>query len=102
MKPWLTSLTSLLLLALSLAPLTAQELTTGTITGKVTDLAGRPIAGAIVIVVSESGTRTATTDANGGDLAPVLPPLPDPPRAPAPRPGSPPLHGERYGPPRPL
>jgi len=74
MKPLLTCLTSLLLLALSLAPLTAQELTTGTITGKVTDLAGRPIAGAIVIVVSEAGTRTAATDANGGYIVPFLRP----------------------------
>jgi len=62
MKP---SVTCLLLVLLSATPAVAQELTTGTIAGKVTDPAGSPIAGAVVIVVSESGTRPATTDANG-------------------------------------
>src|SRR5437899_8628647 len=74
MKPLLTCLTSLLLVGLSIDLVTAQELTTGTITGKVTDLAGRPITGAVVIVVSESGTRTASTDANGGYIVPFLRP----------------------------
>src|SRR6266571_3672049 len=71
MKP---SVTCLLLVLLSATPAVAQELTTGTIAGKVTDPAGSPIAGAVVIVVSESGTRTATTDANGNYILPFLRP----------------------------
>src|SRR3989449_4847618 len=74
MKSFSTCLLVLVFLALTLSPAAAQELTTGTIAGQVTDLAGRPIAGAIVIVVSESGTRTATTDANGGYIVPFLRP----------------------------
>src|ERR1051325_4211155 len=64
----------LLLLVVSLAPAAAQELTTGTITGKVTDPTGRPISAALVIVVSEAGTRTASTDAGGVYIVPFLRP----------------------------
>src|SRR2546422_9700218 len=71
MKP---SVTCLLLVLLSATPAVAQELTTGTIAGKVTDPAGSPIAGAVVIVVSEAGTRTATTDVNGSYILPFLRP----------------------------
>ncbi len=74
MKSFSTCLLVLVFLALSLVPAAAQELTTGTITGQVTDLVGRPIAEAVVIVVSESGTRTATTDANGRYIVPFLRP----------------------------
>src|SRR4029077_11146243 len=74
MKWFSTCLLILVFLVLSHAPVTAQELTTGTITGQVTDLAARPIAGAVVIVVSESGTRTAASDANGRYIVPFLRP----------------------------
>src|SRR5437867_2445779 len=50
----------------------AQELTSGTLAGKVTDPAGRPIAGATVIVVSQFGTKIAETDAGGAYILPFL------------------------------
>src|SRR5437867_12517940 len=74
MKSFSTCLLVLVFLAFSPAPAAAQEVTTGTITGQVTDLVGRPIAEAVVIVVSESGTRTTTTDANGRYIVPFLRP----------------------------
>ena len=52
----------------------AQEVTTGTITGKVTDPTGRGIPGAVVIATSASGTRTADTDASGSYILPFLRP----------------------------
>ena len=52
----------------------AQEVTTGTITGKVTDPTGRGIPGAVVIATSASGTRTADTDAGGSYILPFLRP----------------------------
>src|SRR5260221_735635 len=52
----------------------AQEVTSGTIAGLVKDPAGKPIAGAIVIATSESGTRTAETDVNGNYIVPFLRP----------------------------
>ena len=52
----------------------AQEITTGTITGKVTDPTGKGIAGAVVIATSSSGTRTADTDAGGSYIIPFLRP----------------------------
>ena len=52
----------LLLFTLSLVPAAAQELTTGTIAGKVTDPTGRAIAGAVLIlagiVLAELKPRT--------------------------------------------
>ncbi|HYV17431.1 MAG TPA: TonB-dependent receptor, partial [Verrucomicrobiae bacterium] len=51
-----------------------QETTSGTITGKVTDPSGKPIAGTIIIAQSDSGPRTATTDADGNYVLPFLRP----------------------------
>ena len=61
-------------LALLAAPASAQELTSGTIAGKVSDPAGKPIAGALIIATSQSGTRTAETDASGDFILPFLRP----------------------------
>src|SRR6266849_1426638 len=55
-------------------PAIAQELTSGTLAGKVSDPAGKGIAGAVVIVTSQSGTRTSETDANGNYIVPFLRP----------------------------
>ncbi|HEV8199712.1 MAG TPA: TonB-dependent receptor [Candidatus Polarisedimenticolia bacterium] len=51
-----------------------QETTSGTISGRVTDPTGKPIAGAIIIAQSDSGPRTATTDADGNYVLPFLRP----------------------------
>ncbi len=59
---------------LLVSPTTAQEVTSGTIVGTVKDPAGKPIAGAVVITTSESGTRTAETDVNGNFIVPFLRP----------------------------
>ena len=52
----------------------AQELTSGTLAGRVTDPSGRPIPGAAVIANCEFGTRTAESDENGQFLLPFLRP----------------------------
>ncbi len=70
-----TACLALLVAALgTLAPVGAQELTTGTIDGKVADPTGRAIAGAVIIATSQFGTRTAETDANGAFILPFLRP----------------------------
>ena len=78
MKSRSIGLTIVLSLVLSLLfaiqPVPAQELTTGTLTGRVTDPTGRPIPEAVVIVVSTAGTRSASTDANGQYIVPFLRP----------------------------
>jgi hypothetical protein len=51
-----------------------QETTSGTISGRVTDPTGKPIAGAIIIAQSDTGPRTATTDADGNYVLPFLRP----------------------------
>jgi outer membrane receptor for ferrienterochelin and colicin len=56
------------------SPAYAQELTSGTIAGKVTDPAGKPIPGAVIIATSQHGTRTAEADANGNYVLPFLRP----------------------------
>jgi hypothetical protein len=55
-------------------PTAAQELTTGTIAGKVSDPSGKPIAGATIIATSQFGTRTAESDASGNFILPFLKP----------------------------
>jgi hypothetical protein len=60
--------------ALSIAPAAAQELTSGTMAGRVVDPAGKPIEGASVIATCEFGTRTAETDEDGNFLLPFLRP----------------------------
>jgi hypothetical protein len=52
----------------------AQELTSGTISGKVVDPAGNSIPGALVIATSRFGTRTAQSDAEGDFILPFLRP----------------------------
>jgi len=59
---------------LCVAPATAQELTSGTLAGRVVDPAGQPVAGATVIATCEIGTRTAETDEVGQFLIPFLRP----------------------------
>jgi outer membrane receptor protein involved in Fe transport len=62
-----------LLLALA-APASAQESTTGSIGGRVTDQQGLPLPGVNVSVNSERGDRTAVTDAEGRFFVPFLTP----------------------------
>src|SRR6266571_8024735 len=64
----------LLLVLATVTPALAQELTTGTISGKVSDPTGRGIPGAVIIASSQFGTRTAETDANGAYILPFLRP----------------------------
>ncbi|HKB07794.1 MAG TPA: carboxypeptidase regulatory-like domain-containing protein, partial [Candidatus Polarisedimenticolia bacterium] len=52
----------------------AQETTTGTITGNVTDPTGRGIPGAVVIATSGTGTQVAESDAKGHYVLPFLRP----------------------------
>ncbi len=65
---------ALLLLLATVTPVLAQELTTGTIAGKVVDPTGRGIPGAVIIATSQFGTRTAETDAGGSYILPFLRP----------------------------
>ena len=53
----------------------AQDYTSGTLTGRVMDSAGAPVAGATVTVRSQQTgvTQNSTTDANGGFRAPLIP-----------------------------
>jgi carboxypeptidase family protein len=75
MQKSVLSFSALLCVLLAMvAPLPAQELTTGTIAGKVVDPTGRGIAGAVIIATSQFGTRTAETDAAGGYILPFLRP----------------------------
>ena len=64
----------LCVLLATVTPILAQELTTGTIAGKVVDPTGRGIPGAVIIATSQFGTRTAETDAGGGYILPFLRP----------------------------
>jgi outer membrane receptor protein involved in Fe transport len=52
----------------------AQETTTGSIAGRVTDAQNLPIPGATVTVISPQGDRTFTTDSDGRFFAPFLTP----------------------------
>jgi hypothetical protein len=67
-------LPAVLAAALIATPVMSQELTSGTMAGKVTDAAGKPIAGASVITTCDLGTRTADTDDNGQFILPFLHP----------------------------
>src|SRR5205809_7946487 len=66
--------TLLLLVLATVTPALAQELTTGTISGKVSDPTGRGIPGAVIIATSQFGTRTAGTDVNGAFILSYLRP----------------------------
>src|SRR5207247_1353246 len=74
----------LCVLLATVTPILAQELTTGTIAGKVVDPTGRGIPGAVIIATSQFGTRTAETDAGGGYILPFLRPATSTLRAAAP------------------
>ena len=52
----------------------AQELTTGTLVGRVTDPGGGPIAEVLIFAISEAGMKTTKTDANGNYVLPFLRP----------------------------
>jgi hypothetical protein len=67
----LASLSAIVLLG---TPAFAQETTTGTITGNVTDPTGRGIPGAVVIATSGTGTQVAESDAKGHYVLPFLRP----------------------------
>ncbi len=56
------------------APARAQEITTGSLAGVVHDEQGAVVPGASVTLVSEHGTRTLVTDAQGRFFAPFLKP----------------------------
>ncbi len=68
---WLSILLALLLVA---GPAMAQELTSGTIAGRVIDPTGHPIPGVSVIATCDFGTRTGETDDNGQFILPFLRP----------------------------
>jgi hypothetical protein len=55
-------------------PLSAQELTSGTIAGRVVDPGGHPVGGAAVIATCDFGSRAGETDDNGQFLLPFLRP----------------------------
>src|SRR5437867_11121138 len=84
MRSGITCLALLLALLVTVTPAPAQELTTGTLAGKVADPTGRAIAGAVIIATSQFGTRTAETDVNGSYILPFLRPSTYPVRAEAP------------------
>src|SRR5262245_10144698 len=67
-------LASLSAIVLFGTPAFAQETTTGTITGNVTDPTGRGIPGAVVIATSGTGTQVAESDAKGHYVLPFLRP----------------------------
>ena len=74
MRVWVASVALTISALFVPAFLYGQETTSGTITGKVTDPSGKPIAGAIIIAQSDAGPRTATTDAEGNYVLPFLRP----------------------------
>ena len=65
---------ALLLLLASVGFAAAQETTSGSITGEVTDAQGAPVPGATVTVTSDQGSKTFVTDAEGRFFAPYLTP----------------------------
>jgi hypothetical protein len=65
---------TLLLLLASFGLATAQETTSGSITGEVIDAQGAPVPGATVTVTSEQGTKSTVTDAAGRFFMPYLTP----------------------------
>ena len=65
---------TLLLLLASFGLATAQESTSGSITGEVIDAQGAPVPGATVTVTSEQGSKSTVTDAEGRFFLPYLTP----------------------------
>jgi len=60
--------------AIHAMPALAQEVTTGTIHGTVTDEKGKPIADAVITAISAQGARKAVSDHNGYFILPFLTP----------------------------
>jgi len=65
---------ALLLLLASFGIASAQETTSGSLTGEVTDAQGAPVPGATVTVTSGQGSKTTVTDAEGRFFVPYLTP----------------------------
>ena len=65
---------ALLLVVASFGIASAQETTSGTLTGTVIDAQGAPVPGATVTVTSPQGPKMFVTDANGRFFAPYLTP----------------------------
>ena len=72
MKRWLSVFP--LLLVLTAQAVAAQETTTGSLAGRVTDAQGLAVPGALVTIVSPQGDRSVTTDTDGRFLASFLTP----------------------------
>src|SRR3982750_1953597 len=71
MKQLIRAITAALCLTTAVA---AQEVTTGSIGGAVTDPQGLPLPGVTVTVTSPQGPRTLVTDSEGRFFAPFLTP----------------------------
>ena len=65
---------ALLLVVASFGLASAQETTSGTITGQVVDAQGAPVPGATVTITSPQGPKTFVTDSSGRFFAPYLSP----------------------------
>ena len=65
---------ALLLLLASFGIASAQESTSGSLTGEVTDAQGAPVPGATVTVTSGQGSKSTVTDAEGRFFVPYLTP----------------------------
>jgi hypothetical protein len=65
---------ALLLVVASFGLASAQETTSGSITGQVVDAQGAPVPGATVTITSTQGPKTFVTDSNGHFFAPYLTP----------------------------
>jgi len=65
---------ALLLVVASFGLASAQETTSGSITGQVVDAQGAPVPGATVSLTSNQGTKTFVTDSTGHFFAPYLTP----------------------------
>ena len=65
---------ALLLVVASFGLASAQETTSGSITGKVVDAQGAPVPGATVTITTNQGPKTLVSDANGRFFAPYLAP----------------------------
>jgi carboxypeptidase family protein/TonB-dependent receptor-like protein len=65
---------ALLLVVASFGLASAQETTSGSLTGTVIDAQGAPIPGATITITSAEGPKTSVTDSNGRFFAPYLTP----------------------------
>jgi hypothetical protein len=65
---------ALVMVLSALGAASAQETTTGSITGEVVDVQGAPVPGATITISSNQGTKAFVTDTNGRFYAPFLTP----------------------------